>query len=724
MPVGGTKVGTAYVEVTPKAASNFKSAIEKSMPSGDKSGSKFGKGFSDGAKSTISAGAVAMGNIMSSAIEKGVSGLGSVLSDAVNGFADFQQLSGGVEKLFGEDAAQTVMQNAQRAFETAGMSANQYMEQATSFSAALINSLGGDTQKAAEMTDVAMRAMSDNVNTFGSDMGDVQNAFQGFAKQNYTMLDNLKLGYGGTKSEMERLIADANEYAAANGMAADLTIDSYADVIQAIQLVQEKQGVAGTTAKEAASTVSGSISMMQSAWQNWLAALGSGQDMTGVTEQLFGSVQTVLDNLGPVLQNVLTALVQAAPMFLQGAIQMFSGLLQGLAQTAPQLTAQIPAMVGQLVTTLVANLPGMISGALQLFLGIATGLVQAIPVVISTLIQSIPMLVRQVAAAAPQMLQAGKQFFNAIGQALGQVVPMLGEALLYVITHLPEIVVNGIGGMLDAGAQLFGSLVDGIMGAEPDVDTAASNAASGAVDAAFASSDASAVGENLTNTMMANFDFGTVETAAAEGAEGAVDAAAAVDATQVGMEFSQAAASGIDVSAMTGPAAEMAASASSSLGDMSGAASSAATAFQDFASMVEKAMSQAQRAADSAASRIRSSISSIPSSKNVYVNVLRGSVVLPHFSMYGDFDPKTKSVPHVSVSWYAKGGIFTQPAIIGVGEGREPEGVFPLSKLESLMGGGGVRDVNVYLDYKAGEDASRLARDVARRLDTILNTEA
>ena len=157
------------------------------MPSGKSEGSKFGKGFSASAKPAISAGAVAMGNILASALTSGAQALGSVMGDAVNNFANFEQLEGGVNKLFGEEAAKTVMQNAQNAFQTAGMSANQYMEQATSFSAALINSLGGDTQKAAEMTDVAMRAMSDNVNTFGSDMGDVQNAFQGFAKQNYTI---------------------------------------------------------------------------------------------------------------------------------------------------------------------------------------------------------------------------------------------------------------------------------------------------------------------------------------------------------------------------------------------------------------------------------------------------------------------------------------------------------------------------------------------------------
>ena len=231
------------------------------------------EGISSGAIAKASAMGQAMYDATKFVASKAVDAGKAIVGGAVEGYASYEQLAGGVKKLYG-DASNTVMRFAQDAYKTSGMSANQYMEQATSFSAALVSSLGGDTAAAARQTDVAMRAISDNVNTFGSDMDSVQNAFQGFAKQNYTMLDNLKLGYGGTKQEMERLIADANAYAAANGKAADLSIDSFSDIVTAIELIQEKQGIAGTTAKEAATTIEGSIAMTKAAWANLLAEFG------------------------------------------------------------------------------------------------------------------------------------------------------------------------------------------------------------------------------------------------------------------------------------------------------------------------------------------------------------------------------------------------------------------------------------------------------------------
>ena len=261
---------------------------------------------------------------------------------AVAGYASYEQMVGGVDKLFG-DASGKLQQYAARAYQTAGMSANQYMEQATSFSAALIGSLGGDTAKAAEQADVAMRAMSDNVNTFGSNMGDVQNAFQGFAKQNYTMLDNLKLGYGGTKEEMQRLIDDANAYAEANGKAADLSIDSFSDIVTAIQLIQEKQHIAGTTAKEAMSTIEGSWNAAKASWDNLLVAIGSGdgemvsQSVTGLVDSIFGTFSEeagkreggLVNNLLPVLQNVGNAFMQQLPTIAGQLVEAFVTTING-----------------------------------------------------------------------------------------------------------------------------------------------------------------------------------------------------------------------------------------------------------------------------------------------------------------------------------------------------------------------------------------------------------
>ena len=223
---------------------------------------------------------------------------------ALDAYANYEQLVGGVDKLFGKSSS-TVIKNANKAYQTAGVSANKYIEQATSFSASLISSLNGDTQKAAKITDMAIRDMSDNVNVFGSNMDDVQRAYQGFSKQNYTMLDNLKLGYGGTKTEMERLLKDAEKI---SGVKYD--INNLSDVYEAIHVIQEEMGITGTTAKEAADTIQGSVNTMKSAWENWLTAIGSGseKDIQKTTKALTKSIGNVGKNALPVIKNVLTSM--------------------------------------------------------------------------------------------------------------------------------------------------------------------------------------------------------------------------------------------------------------------------------------------------------------------------------------------------------------------------------------------------------------------------------
>lgn len=288
---------------------------------------------------------------------------------AFEAYAQYEQLAGGVSKLYGtagksieeyaasvgksvsevegeynrlQAAQDLVFKNANDAWKTAGMDANQYMEVATSFSASLINSLGGDTVAAAQQTDVAMRAISDNVNTFGTDMGSVTQAFQGFAKQNYTMLDNLKLGYGGTKEGMQQLIADANAYAAANGQAANLSIDSFSDIVTAIELVQEKQGIAGTTAREAATTIEGSITSLGAAWNNFIAGIGKdGVDMQPLVQNVVEALGNVVHNVVPVAGRIMaglgSALINAVPQMVQGLGSAISDALAGIGITLPSL---------------------------------------------------------------------------------------------------------------------------------------------------------------------------------------------------------------------------------------------------------------------------------------------------------------------------------------------------------------------------------------------------
>ena len=233
-----------------------------------------------------------------------VGAITKISKSALDAYANYEQLVGGVDKLFGKSSS-TIIKNANKAYRTAGVSANKYMEQATSFSASLISSLNGDTQKAAKITDMAIRDMSDNVNVFGSNMEDVQRAYQGFAKQNYTMLDNLKLGYGGTKTEMERLLKDAEKI---TGVKYD--ISNLSDVYEAIHVIQKEMNITGTTAKEAADTIEGSVNTMKSAWENWLTAIGSGseKDIQRTTKALTKSISNVGKNALPVIKNVLKSM--------------------------------------------------------------------------------------------------------------------------------------------------------------------------------------------------------------------------------------------------------------------------------------------------------------------------------------------------------------------------------------------------------------------------------
>jgi phage-related protein len=330
---------------------------------------------------------------------------------ALSAYSNYEQLSGGVAKLYGSGqtlvayaqeqgkavaevrdeynslnpAVALMSENASKAWQTAGMSANQYMEQATSFSAALINSLGGDTVKAAQQTDVAMRAMSDNVNTFGSNMTDVQNAFQGFAKQNYTMLDNLKLGYGGTKEEMQRLIDDANAYAAANGQAADLSIDSFSDIVTAIELIQEKQGIAGTTAREGATTIEGSINEVKAAWENLVAGIGSPDaDMTALIDNLMTALGDVATNVAPAAQRIGEGIVNALPGALAGIQEKLAPVLSEALAGAWNAATAVFAQLGINIPTIDASqvqsaIDGLVSAFQQLsdVLGpIVTGVIQ------------------------------------------------------------------------------------------------------------------------------------------------------------------------------------------------------------------------------------------------------------------------------------------------------------------------------------------------------------
>ena len=305
----------------------------------------------------IKAGAAAIGKATAAGMAAGAAGVAALAKSAVSAYADYEQLVGGVEKLFGE-SSDLLMMYAKDAANTAGMSVNAYMETATSFAAALTTSVqaaGGSMDEAVEYADTAMRDMSDNANTFGTDIASIQTAYQGFAKQNYTMLDNLKLGYGGTKAEMERLIEDANKLRHEQGINNDLTIDSYADVIAAIHEVQTNMNITGTTAREASKTISGSIGAVKAAWTNLTIEMAKDDgDIDGAFQVLGENVGAVVDNMLPRVEKAIGGI---GTMISKAAPQITNGLKQLLPRVLPTLLSTAGTLVSSVSTAVMESLP-------------------------------------------------------------------------------------------------------------------------------------------------------------------------------------------------------------------------------------------------------------------------------------------------------------------------------------------------------------------------------
>ena len=317
----------------------------------------------------------------------------AITKQAVENYGEYEQLVGGVETLF-KSSADTVMQYAENAYQTAGMSANEYMTTVTAFSASLLQSMGNDTDAAAEKANLAITDMSDNANKMGTDMQSIQNAYQGFAKQNYTMLDNLKLGYGGTKEEMQRLLDDANALNAAQGNYTNYTIDSYADIVDAIHTVQTEMGITGTTQLEASTTIQGSIASMKAAYDNFITGLGDeNADMAELITNLLGSTVTVAENLLPVVERILENIgvvvqekgpemiekfvgyaVEKLPQVIELGMKMVLAIVSGLADNLPQIVRSVLDMMATIVKTFVSSLPDIVNVGKQIVKGLWEGI--------------------------------------------------------------------------------------------------------------------------------------------------------------------------------------------------------------------------------------------------------------------------------------------------------------------------------------------------------------
>lgn len=393
----------------------------------------------------------------------GATAISALTGLAINGYADYEQLVGGVETLY-KTSADKVQQYAADAYKTAGLSANEYMNTATTFAAALVSSLGGDTEHAAELANTAIGDMSDNANKMGTDMESIQNAYNGFSKQNYTMLDNLKLGYGGTKQEMQRLLDDANKLNAAQGNYTKYSIDSYADVVSAIHDVQNAMGITGTTSKEASTTIQGSVNATKSAWSNLVTGIADDNANFGqLISNFVNSATTAASNIIPRIEVALNG----AAKLIESLVPPIMAELPSLIETVlPQLAQSAVNIVQTLVTGISANAEQLIDSAIQIITVLGNGIYQMLPTVAQSALQIVLTLVSKLNENLPQMLDTAGQMLIAFVDGVSEHLPdiMLAAAsivetlLTYFIEHLPDIVE----GAMQMGNAVIDGIIDGI----------------------------------------------------------------------------------------------------------------------------------------------------------------------------------------------------------------------------------------------------------------------
>lgn len=512
----------------------------------------------------LKSGLATAGKVAVAGVAAGATAIGALGTKAVAAYADYEQLVGGVETLF-KDSQDQVMDYANNAYKTAGLSANEYMETVTSFSASLLQSLDGDTSAAADKANLAITDMSDNANKMGTDMTSIQNAYQGFAKANYTMLDNLKLGYGGTQAEMERLLADAEKI---SGIKYD--ISSYADIVDAIHVVQTEMGITGTTAEEAASTIQGSFGMMKSAWQNLVTGMADPDQDLGVlvgnftdsvviagnnlipriqellpriveaTTSLIGTVSeqlpailgTVLPSLvegatnlvtglmaalpsvlsvfadvAPTVINTLVpALIELLPQITQTGIDVIVSLAQGIADALPQLIPAATDAIIEIVEVLTSpeNLGNLIDAALAIILALVDGLVDATPKLIAAVPDVIANLVTAIIVNMPKILEAGVEITMALADGLIKALPELIAAIPNLILGIVQGIIDNLPEIIMAGPKIIAALATGLIEAIPDIVMVIPQLIRSIVDT-FLSFDWGSIGKNIVEGIKNGF---------------------------------------------------------------------------------------------------------------------------------------------------------------------------------------------------------------------------
>lgn len=478
----GTDLGKAYVQIVP-SAQGIKASIQEVMgkpleEQADKSGTTFGSMLVSKIKGAIT-----------------IAGIGKFLSASLTEGGALQQSIGGIETLFG-NSANVIKKAAQTAFKDAGVSANTYMEQTTSFAASLVSSCGGNTAKAAEIAKRAMVDMSDNANKMGTDLQDIQNAYQGFAKQNYTMLDNLKLGYGGTKTEMARLIKDASTYKDSQEKLNVSVKDgdmSFSNIANAISVVQDHMKISGTTAEEASTTLTGSFGMVKASVQDFLGALSTGDGVWRTFRNTISSLGTfiggnllpMIGNIGSSIVSILTnsfnnmpgildtvqkiasSIAAQAPQFIKSGFELLNKLADGIVSALPVMIAKIPTIISTFANIINDNGPTILMCGLKLIAKLALGIIQAIP----TLIVNIPKIITAIVDvwSAFNWINLGKMAITGLGNGIKALFGFLKgtgkealDTVLINILMLPErlraLGGKGISGLVSGIKSLFGTL--------------------------------------------------------------------------------------------------------------------------------------------------------------------------------------------------------------------------------------------------------------------------
>lgn len=486
-----TDLGKAYVQIIP-SAKGISGMISnelggEAMSAGTQSGSKLGGALVGMAKRVIGAAAI-----------------GKFIKDSIFQGGQLEQSLGGVETLF-KDSSDKVKRYAAKAFETSGISANEYMQNVTSFSASLLQSLGGNTSKAADVADMAMRDMSDNANKFGSDMESIQNAYQGFAKDNYTMLDNLKLGYGGTKSEMQRLLADATKL---TGVKYD--INNLSDVYNAIHAIQGKLDITGTTAKEASETLEGSFNSMKAAFKDFQGALTTGGDINGALSNLVQTTGTFLfknlvpmvgrlvGNLGlvilqgipklinalnPAIDQIFTWLKSNFPRILQQGSELVGNLILGIINAWPELLSAAGNLLNSFVQFVLSNLPAIWETGKSLFFKLVDGIINVLPQIGDTALKIITEFINYVTNNLPQILQSGIRILTELVNGIIQRLPMIGATVLKIAALFLATLLEKLPDILAMGVKLIVFLVKGIISMFSNVQNAMNNLGSSIIQA-------------------------------------------------------------------------------------------------------------------------------------------------------------------------------------------------------------------------------------------------